>query len=78
MKYRGKISFTIDREHPDFKYAEDWTVDKIYTFEDVYTFDNDHMEESIVAYIKRDLRLVAGGGYNAEHIHNVTFEIERV
>lgn len=78
MKYRGKISFTIDRVHPDFKYVEDWTAGKIYTFEDVYTFDNDHTEESIVAYIKRDLSLVAGGGYNAEHIHNAIFEIERV
>lgn len=74
MKYRGKISFTMD----GIKYVEDQTADKIFTFVDVYAFDNDHTEESIVTYIKRDLRLVAGGGYNAEHIHNVTFEIERV
>ena len=35
-------------------------------------------EEDCVNYIKRDLKLVAGGGYNSDHIHNVTFEIERM
>ena len=30
------------------------------------------------AHIKSDLRLVAGGGYNSEHIHNVKFKIEAI
>lgn len=77
MKYHGKISFTIDKGHPDIKYVNDWTEDKILTFADTYTFNDDYTEESIIQYIKRDLSLVAGGGYNTDHIHNVTFEIEK-
>ena len=75
MKYHGKISFTIDKGHPDIKHVEDWTEDKILTFADTYTFNDDYTEESIIQYIKRDLSLVAGGGYNTDHIHNVAFDI---
>ena len=39
---------------------------------------DDYTKEEIESYIKRDLRLVAGGGYNSDHIHNVTFDIERI
>lgn len=78
MKYRGKILFAINIEHPDFDYVEGLEEDKVYYFTDVYTFDNDHTEESIIAYIKRDLALVAGGGYNTDYIDIVGFEIKRV
>lgn len=78
MKYYGKIKCTIDKDHPDIKYVKDWTEDKVMEFSDEYTFDPDYTEDDCVAYIKRDLKLVAGGGYNADHIHNVEFEIERV
>lgn len=77
MKYHGKISFTIDKEHPDIKYVPDWTEDKVLTFEDEYTFDDDYTEETAIAYIKNDLSFVAGGGYSIDHIHNVVFEIVR-
>lgn len=75
MKYHGKISFTTDKDHPDVKYVEDWKEDKVLTIEDTYTFNGDYAEENIIAYIKNDLSLVAGGGYNTDHIHNVAFEI---
>lgn len=78
MKYHGKITYTIDKNHPDIKYVEGWTEEKIFTFEDTYTFNNDYPEESMKEYIKRDLKLVAGGGYNTDHIHNIKFEIQRV
>ena len=78
MKYYGKINFTMDKEHSDIQYVEDWAEDKVFTFEDVYTFNNDYEEEHIVAYIKGDLKLVAGGGYNTDHIHNITFEIKKI
>ena len=78
MKYRGKILFTIDIEHPDFDYVEGWEEDKVYYFIDVYTFNNELTEESIIDFIKYDLMLVAGGGYNTDHIHNVKFEIEKI
>ena len=50
----------------------------ISSFEDTYTFDNCYTFSDVEGYIKSDLSLVAGGGYNSEHIHNVTFEITRV
>lgn len=77
MKYHGKISYMIGKGHPDIKYVEDWKEDKVFTFDDEYTFDDDYTEEEIIAYIKRDLSLVAGGGYNTDHIHNVMFDIKK-
>ena len=77
-KNHGKITYTIDKTHPDIKCVEDYTEEKIFTFEDTYTFNGDYPMENIKAYIKNDLMLVAGGGYNTDHIHNVKFEIKRV
>ena len=34
--------------------------------------------DMIINYIKKDLKLVAGGGHNTDHIHNVKFEIRRM
>lgn len=77
-KYHGKITYTIDKAHPDIKYIEDYTEEKIFTYEDVYTFNGEYSKDFVAEYIKQDLMLVAGGGYNADHIHNVKFEINRV
>lgn len=77
MKYYGKISFTMDKDHPDIKYVKDWTENKVLTIEDVYIFNNNYTKEDVIAYIKNDLSLVAGGGYNTDHIHNVVFYIEK-
>jgi hypothetical protein len=73
--YYGEINFTIDNNHPDIKCVENWTEDKVFTFSDTYYFDECYTKEEITDYIKRDLKLVAGGGYNANHIHNVKFVI---
>lgn len=77
IRYKAKITFTMDEKHPDIKYVKDWTKDKEFTFDDVYEFSEDYSREEIERYIKHDLKLVAGGGYNTEHIHNVKFEIKR-
>ena len=52
----------------------------MFDFDDIYTFDEGYgfTENDCIDYIKRDLKLVAGGGYNWDHIHNVTFEIKEV
>lgn len=78
MKYYGKINCTIDKNHPDVQYIEDWTENKVLSFNDTYTFADCYTEEDCINYIKRDLRLVAGGGYNSDHIHNVEFDIKRI
>ena len=59
---------------------DDWIEHKILNFDDTYTFDDRYgfTDDDGVDYIQRDLKLVAGGGYNWDHIHNVTFEIKEV
>lgn len=76
-RFHGKITFTMDKEHPDVKCVEDWTEDKVMKFADYYEFSTDYTKDEIESYIKHDLMLVAGGGYNTDHIHNVTFEIKQ-
>ena len=82
MKYNAKIYYTMNENHSDLDYVKDWTEDKEFVFSDTYTFNDeiygDEDDEMILNYIKRDLRLVAGGGYNSEHIHNVRFDIKRI
>jgi len=80
MKYRyyGKISYTMDEQHPDIKYDKDWFKCKEYTFEDTYFFPDSYEMEEIKSHIKHDLMLVAGGGYNTDHIHDVRFEIKQL
>ena len=80
VRYRGKINYTMDNKHPDFKCVKDCTEDKVITFEDIYYIDKDYFwsQDEIIDYIKHDLKLVAGGGYNTDHIHNVTFEIKQI
>ncbi len=78
MKYYGKINYTIDKEHPDIKYMKDCTENEVLSFDDTYIFNDMYTQEDCINYIKRDLKLIAGGGYNSKHIHNVTFEIGEV
>lgn len=78
MKIHGKISYTVDSGHPDIQYIKDWSENKVLTFEDTYTFNNCYTFDDMEGYVKSDLSLVAGGGYNSEHIHNVKFEIARI
>ena len=81
-KYRAKIKYTMDENHPDKDFVfGGWDKDRIMEYRDVYTYDDtydDEPEENLMEYIKRDLKLIAGGGYNTDHIHNVKIEIERL
>ena len=78
MEIYAKITYTVDSEHPDIQYIKDWSENKVLTFEDTYNFNNCYTFDDMEGYVKSDLSLVAGGGYNSEHIHNVKFEISRV
>lgn len=77
-RYKAKISFTVDEEHPDIGYMNDWSAEKVYTFEDTYQFNDEYSNDYMTEYIKHDLMLIAGGGYNTKHIHNVKFNIKKV
>ena len=78
MKIHGKITYTVDAEQPDIQYIKGWSENKILNFLDIFTFDDCFTFEYIENYVKSDLSLIAGGGYNSEHIHNVNFEISRI
>lgn len=82
---KGIVKFTVDEEHPDYQYMDEKQRHGINTYSDTYYFDvydpvlnpggfyaADDVE-GMKEYIKNDLALVAGGGYNTEHIHNVKF-----
>lgn len=77
-KYTATISYTIDAAHPDIKYLnEEYNENKVFNYSDIYSFPADYSDDHCMYIIKTDLRLVAGGGYNSEHIHNVVFNIAK-
>lgn len=78
-RYRAEIRYTIDKDHPDYKYLPDSKKTKELCYDDVYSFiDNTYSEEAIMDYIKHDLRLIAGSVHNIKHIHNVKFNIKKI
>ena len=78
IQYYAEIQYTMDSSHPDIKCVEGWTEDKVFTFSDTYTFDYPYEKEDVVGYIFNDLKLVAGGGYNSDHIQTVSFTVNRI
>lgn len=78
VKIKGIIFYTVDKSHPDYQYIKN--PDEVQKFSDVYTMDTSYFPDqySREYYIKNDLALIAGGGYTTDHIHNVSFEFERV
>lgn len=77
MKYRGTISYRITEDHPDRKYFKGDILERL-TYSDTYTIKEDMPRESIMHHIKNDLALVAGGGYNTDHIRDVQITIKEV
>lgn len=73
---RATINYTVDSAHPDIKYIRN--PEEPQSFTDLYTVDTDYFwsTDDIYSYIRDDLRLVAGGGYDSDHIHNVTFDFK--
>ena len=73
-KYEAFIFYTMDENHSDLEYIKDWKKGKVYYYNDTYTFEDGYTKEDIYAYMKADLKLVAGGGSTTKHIHNVSFK----
>lgn len=79
MKINAKISYKVKPTHPDLGDMPEYLwKDKVFTYDDKYTFNEDWTEEDAKIYIRHDLALVAGGGYNAKHIYDVEYEMEVV
>ena len=80
IHYIGKITYTMTENHPDWEYSVK-SIKYKYTFEDSYFFDSsmygEEDVENIKAYIRNDLMLIAGGGYNTDHIIVEKIEITR-
>lgn len=72
--YKAVIEWRCKENHPDtddtktlFKY------DDVYYIDDDYFYDDGH----IISYIKHDMALVAGGGYDTDTIKDVKYTITR-
>jgi hypothetical protein len=76
MRYEGTIAYMITDNHPDRKYVKD--IGKALTYSDTFTFDKEFPREMVEDYIRRELALVAGGGYHTEHIYNVSVTIKKI
>lgn len=67
MKYEATIVSKFTENPP-----EGATIGEVYTFTDTYTISPDiYDDESARAYITRDLKLVAGGGYEPIQDKNI-------
>lgn len=73
IKIKGVIYYKVKKNHPDIKYIPEDKRDKIHEFSDIYNIDTDcfYGRDDIEDYIKHDLKLVAGGGYDTDTIKNV-------
>jgi hypothetical protein len=79
MKWQAKIEYTMDKDHPDVNHVVGgWYRGKKFTYYDEYKFESGYTEDYMKEYMKKDLKLVAGGGYNTSHIHNVKFQFIKV
>ena len=76
--FKAKIIWMVSENHPDIKYVENPKNTLEYT--DTYTLDTDYYDDEnhMIAFMKHDLSLVAGGGYNTENIYDVKFDIEKI
>lgn len=75
MEFFGKIYYTMDKQHPDWDHVIGKnSISRIHTFDDIYRFNSDLYDlEDMIRYMRNDLSLVAGGGYEKKHIHHVKF-----
>lgn len=72
IKIKGVIYYKVKKNHPDINYIPEDERDKTQEFCDIYTINTDcfYGRDDIEDYIKHDLKLVAGGGYDTDTIKN--------
>lgn len=74
--YNATIYWKVTEEHPDRKYVID--INEELSFSDTYMIDEERFmydREAIIEFIKYDMSIVAGGGYDNKHIYDVRYEI---
>ena len=77
-KIKGTIYYKMAKAHPDIEYIDPMLANNVMVYSDTYQFKSYYDEDFIRNYITNDLKLIAGGGYNFNHIYNITVKIERV
>lgn len=79
FKIKGVIKYKMKDNHPDLKYVPEDERGDVMEFCDIYTIDPDSFwcDDAIDSYIKHDLALVAGGGYDTDTITDVKFTLTR-
>lgn len=81
MKYYAEISYTINKDHPLYAEAEknkDFkTMYGLHKFSDIYDFAEGWDEKEAEHYMKVDLMLIAGGGYQTDGVEEAFFEIRK-
>lgn len=77
VKIKGVIKYKVKKNHPDLEYIDMEDRDKEFEFCDIYTIDTDNFwgRDHIESYIKHDLALVAGGGYDTDTIKGVKYTL---
>lgn len=77
IKVKGVIKYKVKKNHPDLNYIPEDERDKEFEFCDIYKIDTDNFwgRDHIDAYIKHDLALVAGGGYDTDTIKNIKYTL---
>lgn len=80
MDFRAKITYTIDKNHPDYNSYPVDKRDRIFEYSDMYIMEKDYFNgyEEMIEYIIDDLLSIAGGEQNSDHVHHIKFEIEEV
>jgi len=80
--FDAEIKYKMDENHPDRKCVKNWRKNRVFKYKDTYSFASYHplyeSEEEMREFIASDLKLVAGGGYNADHIYDVQIRIRPV
>ena len=77
INVKGVIKYKVKKNHPDLKYIDEAERNNEFEFCDIYHIDTDCFwcKDAIDSYIKHDLALVAGGGYDTDTIKNLKFII---
>lgn len=80
VNIKGTISYKMKSNHPDLQYVKPKDRDKEQVFSDVYYIETDNFfgKDHIEGYIKNDLKLVAGGGYDTDTIKDIKIKLEKV
>ena len=80
MDFRTKITYTIDKDHPDYDSLPLDERDGILEHSNLYIMEEYYFNgyEEMIKCIINDLLLIADGGHNSDHVHNVKFEITEI